>query len=544
MTDPWWPTGFDSPAFRVKRESIGTSHGGDFVRGSSVTTLPSTALRYPTRSIDIAALSPTAKGLLFVKAYNYETIEIMWNWPHAIEDTWVELALVRSAFGCPIEVTEGETVFRALRTDFPVTTVDGVDQLLPPPIVYDTFPASLVVDSMGNQSPGITPNGHWYYYTLFFRTNPQDWTAFMSDQCLLPKNYGHSNHLWDGVPPYYQWTDDNYRVGSGFLRQFLSVFGFDLDRIRGFVESLLELHHIDTSPIMLLRHLGANYGVPYEAGIGDVRYRALLASTSNLLSMRGTTLGLEQLVETVSKYECTVTGGTNLTLLPDDSNFITSTGHWAPIHPSTVFTTPPPANYLAWNLVNLTLNPSTVAPPTGAVGSMLVDSADGAGLKDIFITAGDGKLGTNEFIPLYAGIPCHPGDAFGLSAWVKMAKPSPITPYLIPFTADGQPSNSPGPLAGLPTAPPNTNWFEVRSQGIVPANCFYIVPGLYFSGRINGGVGGRSPRIDVAEVMVYSLASNAPVALVPPDRYLTMGDPAEKLGQTKSGYDGFYIGEP
>jgi hypothetical protein len=32
--------------------------------------------------------------------------------------------------------------------------------------------------------------------------------------------------------------------------------------------------------------------------------------------------------------------------------------------------------------------------------------------------------------------------------------------------------------------------------------------------------------------------------LVPPDRYLTMGDPAEKLGQTKSGYDGFYIGEP
>ena len=49
MTDrSWWPEGYDLPAFRVKRQTYGLMEGGDWVRGSSVTTLAHTALRYPT----------------------------------------------------------------------------------------------------------------------------------------------------------------------------------------------------------------------------------------------------------------------------------------------------------------------------------------------------------------------------------------------------------------------------------------------------------------------------------------------------------------
>jgi len=62
-------------------------------------------------------------------------------------------------------------------------------------------------------------------------------------------------------------TIDNYRIGAGPLRQFLTVFGFALDNTREFVEGLLELHMIDETPMSLLKGLGANYGLPYESGI-------------------------------------------------------------------------------------------------------------------------------------------------------------------------------------------------------------------------------------------------------------------------------------
>ena len=35
MTDPWWPSGYDDPAFQVQRDIYGSVVGGDYVRGSA-----------------------------------------------------------------------------------------------------------------------------------------------------------------------------------------------------------------------------------------------------------------------------------------------------------------------------------------------------------------------------------------------------------------------------------------------------------------------------------------------------------------------------
>src|SRR6185436_12619482 len=108
MTDrEWWPEGYDLPAFRVKRQTYGLMNGGDWARGSSVTTLAHTALRYPTTTPEDYDPS-AAKAILYTRPFDYHTVEILWGWPIA-HPNWQEVALVRSTFGHPSTPQDGMT---------------------------------------------------------------------------------------------------------------------------------------------------------------------------------------------------------------------------------------------------------------------------------------------------------------------------------------------------------------------------------------------------------------------------------------------------
>ena len=76
-TRDWWPEGYDLPAFRVKRMTYGLMDGGDWTRGSSVTTLAHTALRYPT-TVPEDYDPEVVKAILYVRPFDYHTTEILW----------------------------------------------------------------------------------------------------------------------------------------------------------------------------------------------------------------------------------------------------------------------------------------------------------------------------------------------------------------------------------------------------------------------------------------------------------------------------------
>ena len=149
---------------------------------------------------------------------------------------------------------------------------------------------------------GLLPTGRWYHYGLFFKISEVEWIQGMVDSTLLPRDFGHTEHLWDNVPPYYRWTDENSLVGDGFLKQFLSVFGFELDTCREYIESWQHVYDADWSPIRLLRKLGQNFGLEYEQGIGDIRYRSLFSELGRFYEIRGTNECLEGVIRRVSKY--------------------------------------------------------------------------------------------------------------------------------------------------------------------------------------------------------------------------------------------------
>jgi len=328
----WWPADAKDPAFTVQRQPYGAIEGGDYVRARSggLTTLPQTAIRFSSKIKGWNAVA--GKAFIYVRpgfnpeeahlaADPYETMVITWGWPTKLGTTWLEVSLVRSAFGKPTTPQDGQTVFRATR-DHLIEHYSEDGNTILAPIVSDR--------------PLL--GGRWYYYSVFFKTTPVDWVLGMSMGSPLPKDYHHADHLWDHIPPWYHSEDDKLAPakGEGPLRKFTRIFGYELDTTREFVEQWQQIYHIDFAPMRLLIPLGKNFDVAYESGLGDIRYRGLIGNVAKLYNERGTGKGLKDLVQAASQYEAEITGGNNIMLLPQDSDFAVSTGHWTAPHPDLI----------------------------------------------------------------------------------------------------------------------------------------------------------------------------------------------------------------
>ena len=552
---------------------------------SGITTLAQTALRYPSTVPGFDAAR--GKAYLAIRPWlrlppvvykgtvkdDYGSAQIAWGWPVGLEEKWEEVVLVRSGFGDPTTVNDGETVFSSPKDGY----LDEDGKL--------TLPAPVIIDQP-------LQAGQWYYYSLFFRTSQLDWVLGMTGNVQIPRDYHHAEHLWNAIPPYYQYADANIREGNGFLQQILGVFGYELDTTRQYVESWQECYHIDKVPVPLLKRVGENFGEPYKGGIGAIRYRGMIAALPEALSMRGTSQAMQQVIEASSKWLCEISIGSNLMLLPDDSDMGHGTGSWGTMHPETdnvdIASSLPPTDVI------LLRNPLSVSgPPPGygrnsmrlttlkayetaslciTCGSALIiqdprripnatvttshqwevrsqglapqtNVKKGTGRVNVTrIAAATGGIGgkkgawyVREIIPLYAGIPVDERVTYGFSVQVKMEIPSDVLPLIYWFGPTGQPGGLISRSSGIEASPTTTNWTSYNVTGTTPLGAVYLVPALAFNDRPTSGVGAQySPWIDIAGAMVYRLGSQGAVTVNPPDSYLTLGEPTEIIGDKEA----------
>jgi hypothetical protein len=548
-TRPWWPDGYgDDPAFQVRRQVYGTVTGGDYVRGSSVLTLPHTAVRFPTEVA--GAAEAVGRAILHVRVKNHYVrqeailddqgrldryvnwrlgdIEITWGWPSSIQDVWTDVALVRSAFGRPSTVNDGQTVMVAPHSAFVSRDAAG-NPIIEPGATHPNMITPPIVTDVG------LPTGRWYHYGLFFKVSQVEWIQGMLDSTLLPRDFGHDQHLWNNIPPYYRWTDENQLVGQGDLQRFLNVFGFELDTAREYVEQWQHVYDVDWSPIRLLRKLGDNFGYPYEQGVGDIRYRSLFAELGHLYEIRGTQVCLERVVSRMSKYGCEVTSGGNSMILPDDSDFYTSTGNWGVVLDTT---DAPGSGYLAKEAVTLATNTLAVQPPPPGIGrrSMRITSTKATATTDIGIACGNSYVPTGStwktVTPVTGGIPVETGQSYSFSVWINSAiTPTAVQLSLLWFDANGVFLNSSsGSTSSVSTA---ATWqkFDLGTMFTPPTNAVYVTPYILFDTRTdNAAYTTSSPPIDIAGAMVYAAETVGEAIGPAPNRYLTISDPGEPLG--------------
>jgi len=537
------------------------------------------ALRFPTTT-DFGIEELTGTGIFYARPLNYATIEVTWGITLDLSK-WNAIAIVRSGFGFPTTVNDGQTLLLASQSKlFPTGYTEKKDADGKQPVE-----SRKVIDPSGMPGVGMQvalPNGRWYYYSLFFRSGTK-WRRYMVTSALLPRDYHHAEHLFNNLPPYYQWTDDNMRGGrgDGDLRRFLRVMGYDLDLTREYVNGWLDLYHTDFTPVPLLRRLGANFGMPYEAGLGDIRHRGLVSKIGFLYRSRGTALGLQEMVVSVTKATTEITAGPNTMLLPDDSDFFEGTGSWAGIHPETPVTggtptyfTPAIGTPLTPDKVRLEHGVHAVKPPDNSgrgVMRMWTSKADATG--NVFLTCGDGIAqdyevnvpldrsddefqGVRILYPRYAGIPVTPLEIYSFSIQVKIElAPVQVRLMILWFSVEGDNHNlisvsepGPGPVN-------DTNWHVFTpAQGIAPANAAYAVPAIYFGSRLAGSDPTYSPYIYLCGAQFSHIGTSATVTASSPDRYLTLTGPGEPPGQPgaepigperdEPPFEGYLIGDP
>lgn len=244
--------------------------------------------------------------------------------------------------------------------------------------------------------------GEFYYYTVWVRaTIDGTWRRAADTTGLIVKQYDYGDRLYELIPGVYRDKDydttERALYGEGPLKRFLGIFGFQLDHIRTELESLKWVNNPDKVSGGLLPLMAKQWGFGYEQELGMRLARMQIRNASHIYRYKGTRLGIEAVVSTLTGWAPTVSVGTNLMLDQNDSSFVQGLGRWTAALNCTLTTK------------DLNAAPAfgtAIPPPTGAstgnVGSgttALQMTATGAG--DMRAHVG---LVPGDSIPVVAGL--------------------------------------------------------------------------------------------------------------------------------------------
>jgi phage tail-like protein len=160
--------------------------------------------------------------------------------------------------------------------------------------------------------------GTWLYYGLFLKYSDgaNEWFERIALSTIqIPKYYESLENLWNKIPEYYRALD--YQVG-GSLRSFLSLFGWELDRIRSLIDSLSVINDPLRTPTPALDAVAKQLGVPTSSvEVGTSRLRSVLNNIFNLRQQKGTFSGTASFISALT--------GCNVSYDPDTITFKVNT---------------------------------------------------------------------------------------------------------------------------------------------------------------------------------------------------------------------------
>ena len=141
----------------------------------------------------------------------------------------------------------------------------------------------------------VPDNVLWAYYTLFIRyksTGSDDYYEPVANvKVMMPKNYGSSMDLFKRIPEYYRGLDNQQAPteDTGPLYRFLSIAGWDIDRIRTTLDYIMTMRDPLIADQEALDTLALDFGLPLQSHeLGVSRIRALLDNIGDIRRGKGT----------------------------------------------------------------------------------------------------------------------------------------------------------------------------------------------------------------------------------------------------------------
>lgn len=225
----------------------------------------------------------------------------------------------------PLFDTQGGTVFPSSEPDI----VDAVIAYSPYGEPYSINSGEELVTDYGFTKEFVhnVPEGRWAYYSIFAHYVQDEggsiteyYERLASVKVLVPRNYNSTSLLWNRIPEYYRYQD--YHIGTprselpqsvldaipdytddkvGPLYRFLSVFGFDLDRIRTTLDYMMVSRDPSIADTETLDALAFDLGFNIKSEfLGTSRLRSLMDDFGTFLRSKGTKYAFDYLMKSVA----------------------------------------------------------------------------------------------------------------------------------------------------------------------------------------------------------------------------------------------------
>lgn len=246
--------------------------------------------------------------------FGHSQIKLNWTSPSGL---WSRLRLVRGTYG------------------FPVTAYEGKELL---EVYYGFDPASFLDNS------DIMEN-RFYYYSLFvYDISDYKWIKAGDVSALSVKDYKTASLLYDYIPEPYKYTSLTSAKSNEInnsLYNFLSIFGFELDKYRTFIENATRKYNVSVSNGAILPSLLKEFGLKFEPELGLQQARILTRDAVQLYQEKSSNQGIREYIKAFSGYAVPnpsslllnpgvngIVVGHNLMLDYNASSFEESVGVW------------------------------------------------------------------------------------------------------------------------------------------------------------------------------------------------------------------------
>lgn len=173
-----------------------------------------------------------------------------------------------------------------------------------PPTISDGIVISS--DATSNIYYHKVPSGKWAYYTMFVKFESQDGDLYYEPTAklavLTPNNYKSVDDLYKKIPEYYRSLDDNMSTGlGGPLYRYLSIFGFEIDKMRTALDFMISMKDPQLANSEALDYLAQDLGVDLQSHeLGAGRLRNLMNIIGYLRRSEGTTRSLEYAMQAIT----------------------------------------------------------------------------------------------------------------------------------------------------------------------------------------------------------------------------------------------------
>lgn len=330
-------------------------------------------------------------GYFNVNVLDYREVRIAWGVPLATTLTGTpqatRIVLTYSKQGEPSTIPEGVTL---------VDSTDGTGTY-----IHDAEP------------------GEWAYYTLFvkYESNAGDeyYEPAASLSVLTPNELDSTNSLYSKIPFYYRGLDSELDEGGGGpLYRYLSVIGWDVDRVRTLIDFLMSCKDPQKANGQTLDLIASDLGLDIMSQeLGAARLRAVLNDIGALRRSTGLSTALTAAITALTGSVVTMSGST-IRVHPQRVNFIvdpmlTSTGANADGGvPSSSFN----------EIIDGGVPNTTVFDPPGPYGSPVDGGAPGTVFTETGVWSSViNPVEVNEYVArtLGAAVPVFPGDVFYFS---------------------------------------------------------------------------------------------------------------------------------